>query len=124
MKSWKITDEDWRNRERWQGLRACTVNDMVEHTSTRQAPWVLVEAECHHARVLRARTRLRASRNAVSKRAARRQQDFGRLRRPARTPGARPLKKAARREAAGYDPCRSSDQSSPPRMPSSYPAGS
>lgn len=50
-KSWKLTDEDWRNRERWQDYEHA-VNDMVEHTSTRQAPWVLVEAEDkYHARV-------------------------------------------------------------------------
>ncbi|PWV63246.1 polyphosphate:AMP phosphotransferase [Plasticicumulans acidivorans] len=43
-KAWKLTDEDWRNRERW-GDYELAVNDMVEHTSTRLAPWVLVEAE-------------------------------------------------------------------------------
>ncbi len=32
-KRWKLTDEDWRNREKWERLRAA-VNDMVERTST------------------------------------------------------------------------------------------
>jgi polyphosphate kinase 2 (PPK2 family) len=41
-KRWKLTEEDWRNRERWDDY-ALAVNDMVEHTSTRQSPWVLVE---------------------------------------------------------------------------------
>lgn len=41
-KRWKLTDEDWRNRERWDDY-AMAVNDMVQHTSTRMAPWVLVE---------------------------------------------------------------------------------
>jgi polyphosphate:AMP phosphotransferase len=42
-KRWKLTDEDWRNREKW-GLYEQAVNDMVEKTSTRHAPWTLVEA--------------------------------------------------------------------------------
>ncbi|NNL64869.1 MAG: polyphosphate:AMP phosphotransferase [Myxococcales bacterium] len=40
-KSWKLTDEDWRNRERWPEY-ARAVHDMVERTSTRLAPWQLV----------------------------------------------------------------------------------
>jgi AMP-polyphosphate phosphotransferase len=42
-KTWKLTDEDWRNRERW-GLYEQAVNDIAERTSTRLAPWTLVEA--------------------------------------------------------------------------------
>jgi polyphosphate:AMP phosphotransferase len=42
-KSWKLTEEDWRNREKW-GSYELAVNDMVEHTSTSQAPWHLVPA--------------------------------------------------------------------------------
>jgi polyphosphate kinase 2 (PPK2 family) len=42
-KSWKITDEDWRNREKWdQYLEA--VDEMLLKTSTEQAPWTIVEA--------------------------------------------------------------------------------
>ena len=41
-KRWKLTDEDWRNREKWDDYE-WAVNDMVEHTSTNTAPWVLVE---------------------------------------------------------------------------------
>jgi len=41
-KRWKLTDEDWRNRERWDDYEMA-VNDIVEHTSTHSAPWVLVE---------------------------------------------------------------------------------
>jgi len=41
-KRWKLTDEDWRNRERWSEY-ALAVHDMVERTSTRIAPWTLVE---------------------------------------------------------------------------------
>ena len=42
-KQWKITDEDWRNRARWADYTVA-VNDMVARTSTRIAPWTLVEA--------------------------------------------------------------------------------
>ena len=42
-KRWKLTDEDWRNREKWADYELA-VNDMVERTSTRLAPWTLVEA--------------------------------------------------------------------------------
>lgn len=42
-KAWKLTDEDWRNRERWEQYELA-VNEMVARTSTRRAPWVLVEA--------------------------------------------------------------------------------
>ena len=42
-KAWKLTDEDWRNRDRWEQYELA-VNEMVAQTSTRRAPWVLVEA--------------------------------------------------------------------------------
>ena len=41
-KQWKLTAEDWRNREKWAEYERA-VNDMVERTSTRLAPWTLVE---------------------------------------------------------------------------------
>jgi polyphosphate kinase 2 (PPK2 family) len=40
-KQHKITDEDWRNREKWDAYEAA-INDMVVRTSTRHAPWTLV----------------------------------------------------------------------------------
>jgi AMP-polyphosphate phosphotransferase len=42
-KQWKLTPEDWRNREKWPDYERA-VNDMIERTSTRNAPWTLVEA--------------------------------------------------------------------------------
>lgn len=42
-KHYKITDEDWRNRDRWDDY-ALAVHDMVERTSTTRAPWHLVAA--------------------------------------------------------------------------------
>ena len=41
-KRWKLTDEDWRNRGKWPDYERA-VNEMVERTSTRLAPWTLVE---------------------------------------------------------------------------------
>ena len=40
-KKHKITDEDWRNRERWDAYEHA-VNDMVARTSTTSAPWTLI----------------------------------------------------------------------------------
>jgi len=40
-KQYKITDEDWRNREKWDAYKDA-VNDMVTHTSTEYAPWSLI----------------------------------------------------------------------------------
>ncbi|HET6521744.1 MAG TPA: AMP phosphotransferase, partial [Geminicoccaceae bacterium] len=55
-KRYKITDEDWRNREKWDAY-AAAVSDMVDRTSTAEAPWTLVEAEDKpHARVKVLRT--------------------------------------------------------------------
>ena len=44
FKRFKITDEDWRNREKWDAYHVA-VCDMVDRTSTGVAPWTLVEAE-------------------------------------------------------------------------------
>ncbi len=43
-KRYKITDEDWRNREKWPLYKAA-VNEMVARTSTETAPWTLIAAE-------------------------------------------------------------------------------
>ncbi|MFJ4373742.1 polyphosphate:AMP phosphotransferase [Pseudomonas japonica] len=43
FKRFKITEEDWRNRDKWD-LYARAVGDMVDRTSTEIAPWTLVEA--------------------------------------------------------------------------------
>lgn len=41
-KSWKLTAEDWRNREKWNEY-SLAAHDMVGRTSTHRAPWILVE---------------------------------------------------------------------------------
>ena len=43
-KSWKLTDEDWRNREKWSLYEEAT-NEMLLRTSTPSAPWSVVESE-------------------------------------------------------------------------------
>ncbi|HEY3311869.1 MAG TPA: hypothetical protein VGK00_09540 [Anaerolineales bacterium] len=42
-KSWKITDEDWRNRGKWEDYQVAA-EEMLLKTSTPHAPWTLVEA--------------------------------------------------------------------------------
>ncbi len=50
-KAWKLTDEDWRNREKW-NVYEQAVEDMLLKTSTITAPWTIVEGNCKwHARV-------------------------------------------------------------------------
>jgi polyphosphate kinase 2 (PPK2 family) len=43
FKRFKITGDDWRNREKWTHY-IDAVNDMVDRTSTEIAPWTLIEA--------------------------------------------------------------------------------
>ncbi len=51
FKRFKITDEDWRNRKKW-GEYEHAVCDMVDRSSTENAPWTLVEAnDKYHARI-------------------------------------------------------------------------
>jgi len=44
FKRWKLTDEDLRNRDKWERYELA-VHDMVERTSTHRAPWHLVAGE-------------------------------------------------------------------------------
>lgn len=51
LKQWKLTDEDWRNREKWNEYYNA-VNEMIEKTNTDKAPWVIVEAnDKYYARI-------------------------------------------------------------------------
>lgn len=50
-KNWKITEEDWRNREKW-GAYKIAVEDMVSRTSEHYAPWHIIPAnDKYYARV-------------------------------------------------------------------------
>ncbi|MBK8048174.1 MAG: hypothetical protein IPK16_14240 [Anaerolineales bacterium] len=42
-KAWKLTDEDWRNRGKWEDYEAA-VEEMLIRTTTAQAPWTVVPA--------------------------------------------------------------------------------
>ncbi len=56
FKRFKITEEDWRNREKWDAYQQA-ICDMVERTSTGEVPWTLVESnDKNYARVKILRT--------------------------------------------------------------------
>lgn len=44
-KSWKITDEDWRNRNKWDKYVE-SVNQMIDETSNDHSNWHIVDANC------------------------------------------------------------------------------
>ena len=46
-KHWKLTDEDWRNRELWDAYEQAA-HDMVQFTGTGEAPWILIEGDDKH----------------------------------------------------------------------------
>jgi polyphosphate kinase 2 (PPK2 family) len=55
-KSWKLTDEDWRNRGKWDQY-SDAVEEMVMKTSTLTAPWTIVEGnDKNYARIKTLRT--------------------------------------------------------------------
>ncbi|MCG7854831.1 MAG: polyphosphate:AMP phosphotransferase [Methanoregulaceae archaeon] len=43
-KEWKMTDEDWRNRGKWPEYREA-VGQMLARTSTKTAPWTVIESD-------------------------------------------------------------------------------
>lgn len=43
LKRWKLTDEDWRNRDKW-SLYEEAANQMFQKTNAPKAPWILVPA--------------------------------------------------------------------------------
>ena len=50
-KQWKLTDEDWRNRAKWDVYEQA-LDDMLQRTNTANAPWTLIEAnDKEYARV-------------------------------------------------------------------------
>ena len=67
FKRFKITEEDWRNRKKWDDYELA-VCDMVDRTSTALAPWTLVEANNkYHARVKVLKTLTRALEEALER---------------------------------------------------------
>lgn len=50
-KKWKITEEDWRNRDKWDDYKVA-VEDMIDLTNKPNAPWIIVEGDNkHYARI-------------------------------------------------------------------------
>ncbi|WP_419465948.1 polyphosphate kinase 2 family protein [Bacillus spongiae] len=44
LKHWKITEEDWRNRDKWNEYEVA-VEEMLDRTSTKASPWNVIEGE-------------------------------------------------------------------------------
>ena len=60
LKHWKITEEDWRNRRKWDEHNEAA-EDMFERTGSEFAPWTIVEANFKwYARLKFLRTTIRA----------------------------------------------------------------
>ena len=56
FKAWKMTDEDWRNRDRWDEYIQAA-EDMFRETDTELAPWTLIAAnDKRHARLMALKT--------------------------------------------------------------------
>ncbi|MBE0697219.1 MAG: hypothetical protein IH586_09870 [Anaerolineaceae bacterium] len=56
LRAWKLTEEDWRNREKWPQYEEA-VNEMLLKTSTLDAPWTVVEGnDKYYARIKVLRT--------------------------------------------------------------------
>lgn len=64
-KQWKITPDDWRNREKWDQYEAA-VEDMLMRTSTKKAPWTVVESnDKYYARLKVLRTVIEAAEHVL-----------------------------------------------------------
>lgn len=69
-KHWKINDEDWRNRRKWDEHNTAA-EDMFERTSTEAAPWTVVAANYKwYARVKVVKTVVEALERAGLKRSS------------------------------------------------------
>jgi polyphosphate:AMP phosphotransferase len=68
FKQYKLTPEDWRNREKWNYYEVA-VNQMIQRTSTPLAPWTLIAADNkYYARVKVIQTVTQAIRNQLKRR--------------------------------------------------------
>ncbi|MEG3988426.1 polyphosphate:AMP phosphotransferase [Microcoleus sp. S28C3] len=68
FKQYKLTEEDWRNREKWNYYEVA-VNQMIQRTSAPAAPWTLIAANNkYYARVKVIQTVTQAIRNQLKRR--------------------------------------------------------
>jgi polyphosphate kinase 2 (PPK2 family) len=66
-KQWKITDEDWRNREKWD-LYEVAVDEMLQKTNTAFAPWTVLESnDKKYARIKALKTVIAAIEEVTNK---------------------------------------------------------
>lgn len=66
-KQYKITDEDWRNREKWDQYIGA-MNEMLERTNSNYAPWIIVEGNCKkYARIKVMEEYIKAAKNHLKK---------------------------------------------------------
>ena len=64
-KRWKITDEDWRNREKWDAYEGA-IDEMLQKTNTRNAPWIILESvDKRYARIKAMETVIHALEEAL-----------------------------------------------------------
>ncbi len=64
-KQWKLTEEDWRNREKWP-LYEEAIDEMLQKTSTVNAPWVIIESnDKKYARIKALKTVINALEKAI-----------------------------------------------------------
>ena len=67
LKKYKITDEDWRNREKWD-LYSAAIDEMLAKTSPPAAPWTIVESnDKYFARIKILKTVITALQDAISR---------------------------------------------------------
>ena len=65
-KQWKITEEDWRNREKWDQYEVA-VNEMIARTNKPNAPWVIIEGNNkYYARIKVLETAIAAMEKALA----------------------------------------------------------
>ena len=65
-RQWKITEEDWRNRAKWDAYWEA-VSDMLDRTSTAHAPWTIIEGNDKlHARTQALQTLIARIQKAVT----------------------------------------------------------
>ena len=67
-KQWKLTEEDWRNREKWPQYEQA-VDEMLQKTGTENAPWFIIESnDKKYARIKTLRIVVDALEKAVEER--------------------------------------------------------
>ncbi|NEP44957.1 MAG: polyphosphate:AMP phosphotransferase, partial [Okeania sp. SIO2H7] len=67
FKQYKLTDEDWRNRDKW-NLYEVAVNQAIQRTSTPSSPWTVVPGnDKYYARVMVIKTVTDAIQNMLKR---------------------------------------------------------